>query len=377
MTLEKTSSFRQGFVADYLAVRSPYRMSTRSSHDMKDVEGMDQQETPAYVQALLQRIATLERSVAQTTQNPKDQETTVSGDMAPDVTEGNAASVQTNETKRLPHPPTFEGVKSNFKPWLSQVYAKLSVDMCNSPGSVRFWYVHSRLGATPLAQVTPWVQARVSVNKSLDEVALDQLIQQLRNAYDDPESQERAMRSLQTLKQNGKSFSSYLAKFERLLLEAGGLEWDEAVKKAMLSNGLSLDIQKTLAATPTPPTYDAYISLIHTVAHNLDSIKLQEKGARSRPVPTTAGEPMDWESSRTVTVASQSRARRAVWVSKEVLEERKAQGSCLRCGNGGHFSKQCELLPARRPVAVSRVTTNCKSDVKSEGSESESEKEEL
>jgi hypothetical protein len=78
-----------------------------------------------------------------------------------------------------------------------------------------------------------------------------------------------------------------LAKFERLLLEAGGLQWDEAVKKAMLSNSLSLDIHRTLAAMPTPATYDAYISLIHTVAHNLDLIKLQEKGTRSRLVSVT------------------------------------------------------------------------------------------
>jgi hypothetical protein len=143
---------------------------------------------PCLWQVLLERIATLERSVAQTTQNPTDQTTTLLGDTAPNITEGNAASIRTNETKRLPYPPTYEGVKSNFKPWLSQVYAKLAVDICNSPGDVRFWYVHSRLRATPLAQITPWVQARVSVNKSLDELALDQLTQQLRNTYDDPES---------------------------------------------------------------------------------------------------------------------------------------------------------------------------------------------
>ena len=76
------------------------------------------------------------------------------------------------------------------------------------------------------------------------------------------------------------------------------------MKKAMLSNRLSLDIHRTLAATPTAATYDAYISLIHTVAHNLDLIKLQEKGTRSRLVSAVAEEPMDWEPSRTITVAS-------------------------------------------------------------------------
>jgi hypothetical protein len=81
--------------------------------------------------------------------------------------------LRTNQQhKRLPDPPSYEGKRSEFNPWLAQVWAKLSVDMDNEPGNVRFWYIHSRLGGAALGQVTPWVSAMVEKKATLDGDAL-------------------------------------------------------------------------------------------------------------------------------------------------------------------------------------------------------------
>ena len=103
------------------------------------------------------------------------------------------------------------------------MWAKLSVDMSEEPDAVRFWYVYSRLSGSALNQITPWVAALVKTQPELDKDALQGLMDQLSNAYDDPEDAERAVRKLNMLRQDKRLFGKYLATFEQILLEAGGL----------------------------------------------------------------------------------------------------------------------------------------------------------
>ena len=128
---------------------------------------------------------------------------------------------------------------------------------------------------------------------------LNELADQLKLAYDDAKAVERATKKLQTLKQGAKSFANHLADFDCTLLDAGGGEWPEHVKKAFLSNSLSSELHKALVATPTPNTYREYCSLLHTVSHNLEAIRNRETQG-SRLLRTTAqtkdterGEKMD------------------------------------------------------------------------------------
>ena len=193
-------------------------------------------------------------------------------------TEGILDSLRTNQRKRrLPDPERFEGRRADFKAWTAQMWAKLSVDLIGEPDSVRFWYTHSRLGGSALNQITPWVAALVKTQADPDKNALQGLMNQLSNAYDDPEDAERAVRKLNSLRQDKRSFGKYLATFERTLLEAGGLSWDDVVKKSMLAKGLSTEIQKALVATPVPASYNDYCSLLHTVSHNLESLRTKER----------------------------------------------------------------------------------------------------
>jgi hypothetical protein len=111
----------------------------------------------------------------------------------------------------------------------------------------------------------------------LDGDALDRLIQQLRNAYDNPELVGRAVRKLDTLQQGTSSFARYLARFERTLLKAGGLSWDDTIKKAFLLHGLSIDIQRTLLAVPIPALYADYYSQLYMVSQNLEAIHTRER----------------------------------------------------------------------------------------------------
>jgi TolA-binding protein len=53
-------------------------------------------------------------------------------------------SEATSKTEHLPKPPEFSGERSEFRSWLTQMYAKLLVDKTHEPESVRFWYIYTR-----------------------------------------------------------------------------------------------------------------------------------------------------------------------------------------------------------------------------------------
>jgi hypothetical protein len=97
------------------------------------MEQLDRDVVPVWAQALLTRLSLMEQQLAQ---RPYQTETTPT-QTSEESSYARSEPPPTKENgKKLPHPPAFEGQKSNFKPWLSQVYAKLAVDMKNDTGDV-------------------------------------------------------------------------------------------------------------------------------------------------------------------------------------------------------------------------------------------------
>jgi hypothetical protein len=192
--------------------------------------------------------------------------------------------------------------------------------------------------------VTPWVAALVEKEMPLDKGALDSLIQQLRNAYDDPESVGRAIRKLDTLQQGTSSFSKYLARFERTLLEAGGISWDDTVKKAFLSRGLSIEIQRTLLAVPVPALYADYCAQLHMVSQNLEAIRTKER-TTWRPTPqlkqSTLNQ-MEWEPTKTTQLATTRREKSETDRRQKDKKPRKEKRTCFKCGKAGHIVRDCK-----------------------------------
>ena len=310
-----------------------------------------QVDAPAWAQEILLRLSAVElrtREVADRTaqatpleSEPSHERSSSSGPRVlgtQDQTERILDSLRTKQRKhRLPHPERFAGRRADFKAWMAQMWAKLSVDMADEPDDVRFWYTHSRLGGDALNQITSWVAALIKMEAIPGKDALTGLMNQLSNAYDDPEDAERAVRKLNALRQEKRPFGKYLATFERTLLEAGGLNWDDVVKKSMLAKGLSTDIQRALVATPIPASYDAYCSLLHTVSHNLESLRTKERTEwapkkKSAPVEDSS---MDWEP--TTAQAASTKAR-----TKSPGKKPKFQGRCYQCGKEGHIARDCD-----------------------------------
>ena len=145
--------------------------------------------------------------------------------------------------------PTYHGIKTKFRLWFTQTQTKLNVDLKHFSESKRFWYIHNRLKKKALGQVEAWVQIMIQFGT----FSVKNLIAQLRLIYDNPESREITARKLNDMRQRSKPFSVFVLSFEKTMLETGGLNWDEQIKKTFLSNAININFQEALVVTPFQP----------------------------------------------------------------------------------------------------------------------------
>ena len=301
--------------------------------------------------------------------------------------------------RRLPDPAPFDGETStSFHHALMTLRNKVALDgPVIGSESDQVKYCMTRLTGKAAKQMVPWAMKY----EGTPQFTLQEFFAKMTHCFSDPQQSEKALRRLRTLKQGDKGFNKYLQEFEHLLLEAGGSEWDDMVKKNYLDGGLNdVMTDAILGAFNLPADFREYCNALGVVGDRIAARRYQKssigiKGSNNHgnasrqsflannTVPSTitthkevtnatgrGGSPdaMDWTKTNAGT--------RAKWVSQKELDARRAAHACFRCGNTGHIVKNCPLLPAIRParVNVTQVKnvmraadeTDDKSDVSSE-----------
>ncbi len=273
----------------------------------------------------------------------------------------------------------FEEKRVKFRPWLQQIVAKLNVNMSDNNVSVQFWYLHSWLEGLALSQVTSWIVACIKLNKVLNHMIIEELIDQLQHTYNDSESKKRVTCTLKALKQKEKSFTKHLITFKQTLLKAEGLKWDDAVKKTFLNNSLNAILTQALIVISISVLYDEYIILLQWVSHNLNLI---QKAATQECCMTTTiitqqsyTDNINWELIEHIIVtATETEERcRAQWVSEKKVVKCCTKWLCMHCRDNDHFIKNCKLLSAVWPhiINVAAVETVKKMTEEEKNSEKE------
>ena len=229
----------------------------------------------------------------------------------------------------------------------------------------RVWYSFHRLTGTAAARIFPWG----STFKNTPFFTLPGFFKKMDIAFLDNSLRDKALSKLNTLRQGTRSFNELVSDFDRLLLEAGGHGWDDAVKKGYLRASFNQTLRDRLITVEEKDTYDDFCHQVKGIADRLAEYRRFTNGVRNtgNAVPTpdggtfaVASDTMDWEPSASRTARPQKgNTARAKWVSKEELDKRRQDRRCLRCGAGSHRVKQCPFLPARNPdnlrVATVRV----------------------
>jgi hypothetical protein len=248
----------------------------------------------------------------------------------------------------LPDPSVYYGKRSEWRTWKDQMISKLNIDGPAIGGTrEQFAYIESRLGGTAAKTVLAFMKAARANGTNTP----DNFLTYMENIYGDPNSAEHANNRLNSMTQGNEAFATFLPKFEQTLAEAGGSEWADQIKINNLKRVLSQELRTSLVYIPKhPEVYDDFVKTLQTLASRLAALKPRAKKITTTSI-TTNSDTMDWEPSinKVHTPVSGNEQKRAQWVSKDVLEERRSNNKCLRCGGNGHFVSSCKLLPARPP----------------------------
>jgi hypothetical protein len=262
--------------------------------------------------------------------------------------------------------------KSLYPQYKGKLQAKLLIDALalGANDEQRAWWVFGTLDGKASTRIFPWVDL-ASRTKALTTASL---LEQMDQAFLDPEEKEKALRAVNTMQQKKKDLREYVADFEENLLKAGGWAWAEEVKKSMFLKGVNKTIKAQMVGKELPATYSKVVAFARKISDDLAALNLDNgtwrhftnnKGnfsgnaseGNSKP---RNGDSMDWEPTTSAAAARVGNNQpqnkpRAKWVPKEVITSRRDKGQCLRCGSDAHFISQCDKGPARRPESASEL----------------------
>ena len=225
------------------------------------------------------------------------------------------------------------------------------------------YYVYSRLSGKAADRILPWITT-ISTT-SPEELTVTDIMNQLERAFLDPNIRTKAVSKLSILRQKNRDIGEFLAEFEQVLIQAGGISWSDDVRMSYLYNALNAQMLQGLIGTPPAKSYIEFCTQLRTLEEQINRAqravkysnhrtKLEPSGIGHQRAPET---PMDWEPTKVGAVRQDGfkGRKRAVRVSVQEVERRRTNRLCIRCGEGGHFIKDCTMLPpARVRVAVTQ-----------------------
>jgi hypothetical protein len=271
----------------------------------------------------------------------------------------------TSEGKGFPDAPVFDGSKpEELRTWILQLRNKLSAQPSRYPTEeVSLRYALNRLSGTALNLV------RSHISETTGQIkfkTLNELLDLLRQAFDDPDRARTAAREIRKLRQKNSTFAAYLADFGRLI---GDLDWNEEVQKEQLYEGLSEEIKDALITTrPKGPTLKAFVQTCKELDNRIRA-RNAERNSRSTQRPpfrsatastsgTTPSTPIPKNPTATNSgyYGAAPMDLSAVQKNTErnrIKQERITKGECFYCGNTGHYLREC---PQRAAAHARRLT---------------------
>ncbi|QRV77041.1 Retrotransposon gag protein [Ceratobasidium sp. AG-Ba] len=181
-------------------------------------------------------------------------------------------------------------------------------------------------------------------------------------AFSDPMKKERAIQNIHKLQQTG-SAQHYVTAFRTLMQE---LDWDEHAFIDVFKKGLKNNVQQELLkATITQDTSTFSLEKWMEVSIRIDNLLFTGRSLRDN---SSSGNQDKKFQPRT------TQAKAGI-VPSEVIQKRREEGRCIKCGRRGHRMRECKFKEwQQEPQAVKGKEAKIE-EVKEEEKSSDSESE--
>lgn len=249
----------------------------------------------------------------------------------------------------LPDVTPFDGEDNALYPQFeSSLRAKLTVDAAIFDSErAKVWYCFSRLNGKAAARINPWVEQYSQPGHETD-FTVERIITHMKSAFGDTARKDKATQQLQRLQQKNRPYDELQAELERLLLEAGGYNWDDSLKINLLRGALNWEMQDKIIGVTRTGSYEEFKDTVKQIADQLEARKQRQKSfvkgaSHKTSKPSTPQlDAMDWQP--TPSAVKDGQRKHAKWVSRKEREQRMRDKRCLRCGASGHFVDGCPYL---------------------------------
>lgn len=264
--------------------------------------------------------------------------------------------------ERLPTLRVFNGDRNEWEEWHLAARNKLRADgEAIGETFIQFLYLSARVEGKAAKTVKTYVELHSNNGSGTGE----DFLTHLGTIYADPNKKARALQSLYTMRQGDReSFANFLPRFETVLADAGGHQFNAEQQVNYLRNSLNRKIRPYLisSAQGLSGNYTAFVSLCQSIGSELMALEIYDKSSRQPHSHVSVREPVDpqdtmvWEPTNTQLTSKKTQAtressrKRATWVDKSTLDYRFKNNLCIRCGNQGHHFGECKFLPPKNPV---------------------------
>lgn len=182
-----------------------------------------------------QRIATLEKTL---------RELRASNETLADLNKELKSSRHESKSEKLPDIEVYTGDRDKLEAWITDLKIKMNANKDRYPTEQsKLAYAVSRLGGKAKDQVNVYIKED---NIALDNIA--EFIAVIETAFGDPDRKGTSQRTLISIRQRNRDFSTYFAEFNRHAQYTG---WNDEALKAILHSGLSDELKNHLITVDT------------------------------------------------------------------------------------------------------------------------------
>lgn len=275
------------------------------------------------------------------------------------------AKKESSSKKKIPTPEAFSGKREDWKTFSNRLALYFTATGSDYPtDSDKIVFAVSRLGDTSAFRYMETYLEEFSLptadpDRSLMTTDYKHFLGTMRKTFGVQNAEVVAGAQLRNLRQKG-SAMDYTTKFREI---ASDLSFNDAALIDQYRLGLKDEVIDTIEDQDNvPTTFEEYAALAITVDNRKYARSLDKKNRNTTPAATRTPalkatpdvRPTPQRAPATSNGPTPMDLGQVKHISAEEKARRRAEGSCLYCGNPGHFADKC---PAKRRTQLAAVET--------------------